>query len=129
MGIEFIETTKRSTKKGWDKAKQRLSIADLFTVRPEKTIRTIQFKPCDGASASATGIYILREAQGTINVFSDNYKIGICENASASMIEEIKEHHGLGIGRFRRESSITGMIELEVGIEAIKSNGESNGND
>jgi len=125
MGIEFIETTKRSVKKGWDLSKRKLSEDDLFTIRPQN-LRTIQFKPTEEAPQNPTGLYILREEDNKLAVYFETFQVGSCESPPKSLMREINEHHGVCIGRLRRESSISGLIELEVVVEAISDHKNEN---
>lgn len=119
MGIEFIETTTRTVKKGWDRAKERLSRTDLFTPKPRKR-RTIEFAPCDEARLSTSGFYILRGLNEQIEIYADNCRVGVCDCPPMSLVQEICANGGIGLGRLTRISEITGMIELELQIELVR---------
>src|SRR5579885_398657 len=101
MGVEHIDKTKGTFKKGFDKSCEKLATADLFTVEP-KTLQIILVEPVGGTGRFAKGVYyVCQEANGEINVYLQMELLGICRSPSTSIISRLIEIGGRASGILR----------------------------
>lgn len=121
MGIDFIHKTKATQKKGWDKAKQKLSIDDLFSFAPEK-IRTIQVKPEPSTEFCEDDTYMLRIQEGVILVYLGQNILGVCKNPALSVVKKIQEGGGMSIGKLHQKREISGTVDIAVCFETLNEN-------
>lgn len=121
MGNSFVVKTQGGIKKGWDKAKQRLSIAELQFDCPEN-IRTVQAKPFNSGAIETGQNLVIKENKGTLLMLSKGEIIGICENPPPSVIDGLTNLGGYGVGKVDRVKKLSGFLDIAVYLEPLVQN-------
>jgi len=119
MGINFISMTKTGIKKGWDKAKKKLSLDELeFNCPPEK-IRTVQVIPVDFSSAARGQKFTIKEEKGALLILTEGIMVGVCPTPPASIIKELNSLGGYGIGKLDGIKELSGLWDIAVYLEPL----------
>lgn len=120
MGADFISKAGKSYRKGWDRERRKLSIAELFNRMPE-SIRAITVTPfnlpkfCDG------GRYELNIEEGRIFVYLNQEPIGVCTEPPRSVLTAIAALGGKTLGIFLKVREHSERVEVAVCLD-IQSN-------
>lgn len=119
MGVNFIVLTKTGIKKGWDKAKTMLSFNELeFNCPPEKT-RTVQVMPTDFKSACVGQEFAIKEDKGALLVIAEGIVVGVCQTPPASIISELIEMGGYGVGKLDGTKELSELWDVAVYLEPL----------
>ncbi|MGB7922013.1 MAG: hypothetical protein WCF57_02080 [Pyrinomonadaceae bacterium] len=123
MGADYISKTKKTHRKGWDRAKRKLSLDELFSQMPNK-IRTIlitPFDPSDPSKFCEGGVYELQVEVDRIFVYSKRAPIGVCKETPRSVVKAVAALGGKTLGLFYKKQEHSGLVEVGVCLE-IQSN-------
>jgi hypothetical protein len=119
MGADYISKTKKTQRKGWDRAKRKLSLDELFSRRPDK-IRTILVTPFDPTEPSkfAEGcLYELHVEADRIFVYSKRVAIGVCKEPPRSVLKAVASLGGKTLGRFDKRQEHSGLVAVGVYLD------------
>jgi hypothetical protein len=117
MGNEFLDKIKGGCRKGWDRAKRKLSVVDIFRGTPEK-IRTICVRPDDVTCFCDGDLYELRADSGSIQIYKDLRLIGTCTDPPKSVLNEIVSLGGQALGGFYRLREHSGLVDVAVCLDS-----------
>ena len=118
MGNSFIVKTKGGIKKGWDKAKQRLSLNELRFDCLE-SVRTVQAKPLISGEIEVGQPLTIKESDGSLLMISKGNVIGVCETPPPSVIDGLANLGGYGVGKVDRVKKLSGMWDVAISIEPL----------
>jgi len=113
MGNDFLDKTKGTVEKGWDRGWQNLAKADLFTISPAGT-RTIKVKPVALSLFSPTGTYELRQEQQQVAVYLRGQQIGVCEHPGQFVLQCLEYLGGITVGVVDRLRERSGFVDIAV---------------
>lgn len=113
MGNDFVDKTKGTFEKGWDKGIEELARPDLFTISPE-AVRTIFVKPINGSVFSETEDYELRQDHEQILVYQAGMVIGLCEKPGQFVLSRLAFLGGLAPGKVNRFRERSGGVDIAV---------------
>jgi hypothetical protein len=119
MGADYISKTKKTHRKGWDRAKRKLSLDELLFQRPE-SIRNILVTPYDSSDLSKFcqgAHYELNVEEGRIFVYSGRDSIGVCKEPPRSVLKAVASLGGKTLGFFSRVLEHSGLIEISVCLD------------
>lgn len=117
MGTDFLDKTKGTVKKGWDKGFCELATRDLLTIPPEG-MRTIIVKPVNGSAFSKSDLYELRQDDERISVYQDGHRVGVCERPGDFILSRLKTIGGLTMGVVNRFRVRSGGVDIAVFLKA-----------
>lgn len=123
MGADYISKTKKTHRKGWDRAKRKLSLDELFSQMPDK-IRTIQvtpFDPSDDSKFCEGGLYELHVETDRIFVYSKRVPIGVCKETPRSVLKAVAALGGKTLGLFHKQQQHSGLVEVGVCLDTQSS--------
>lgn len=123
MGADYISKTKKSHRKGWDRAKRKLSLDELFSQMPE-SIRTILLTPYDPSDLSKFcdgSLYELNVDHGRIFVYSKRVEIGVCKEPPQSVLKAVALLGGKTLGLFHKVQEHSGLVEVVVCLDTQSS--------
>lgn len=113
MGDDFVDKTKGTFEKGWDKGIEELARPDLFTISPE-AVRTIFVKPVNGHLFSETEDYEVRQDLEQILVYQAGIVIGTCDKPGQFVLNQLASIGGLAPGKVNRFRVRSGGVDLAV---------------
>jgi hypothetical protein len=119
MGADYISKTKKTQRKGWDRAKRKLSLDELFSQMPDK-IRTIlitPFDPSDHTKFAEGGFYELHVEVDRIFVYSKRVAIGVCKEPPRSVLKAVAALGGKTLGLFHKRQAHSGLVEVGVCLD------------
>ena len=120
MGADYLSKTKKTHRKGWDRAKRKLSLDELFSQMP-KSIRTIlvtPYEPSDPSKFCEGGLYELNVDNGRIFVYSKRAEIGACKDPPRSVLLAVTALGGKTLGLFYKRQEHSGLVEVVVCLDA-----------
>jgi hypothetical protein len=124
MGVSFIVKTANGIKKGWDKAKQQLSIDELKFDCPE-SIRTVQAKPISPGDIEVGQTLTIKENKGSLLMLSEGNVVGICETAPQSVVDGLIDLGGYGVGKVDQVKKLSGFWNVAIYLEPLVKEVES----
>jgi hypothetical protein len=116
MGADFISKAGKTYRKGWDRERRKLSIAELFNRMPER-IRAIVVTPFDLPKFCDGGRYELSVQEGRIFVYSNRETIGVCTEPPRSVVRAISALGGRTLGVFLKVREHSGRVEVAVCLD------------
>lgn len=116
MGADFISKMKKGIRKGWDRERRRLSIAELFNRMPE-SIRAINVTPFEQAKFCEGDRYELNVKEGRIFVYSNQVTIGVCKEPPRSVLTAVAALGGKTLGLFIKVREHSGTVEVAVCLD------------
>jgi hypothetical protein len=123
MGSDYISKTKKAHRKGWDRARRKLSLDELFAEKPE-SIRTILITPFDPTDVSkfSEGPCELNMEEGRIFAYSKRKSIGVCKEPPRSIQRAVAALGGKTLGLYSKTREHSGNIEVSIylGPQATK---------
>jgi hypothetical protein len=125
MGNEFIQKTKRSYRKGIDRERRKLTLADLGLFGTSKKIRTITCVPFGLEHFSEGSLYELNAEEGRISIRANGVRVGVCQDPPRSILLEICSVGGKALGMFYSIRAHSGLVEIAIGLESNAKEGEA----
>jgi hypothetical protein len=119
MGADYISKTKKTQRKGWDRAKRKLSLDELFSQRPDKirTILVTPFDPTDPSKFIEGCLYELHVEVDRIFVYSKRVAVGVCKEPPRSVLKAVASLVGKTLGRFDKRQEHSGMVAVGVCLD------------
>ena len=117
MGADFISKAGKTYRKGWDRERKKLSIAELFNKMPE-SIRGITVTPFDLSKFCDGGRYELNVEEGRIFVYDKRETIGVCTEPPRSVLKAVAALGGKTLGVFLKVREHSGRVEVAVCLDA-----------
>lgn len=114
MGMDFIQKAKRGFRKGWDRERTKLTLADLGFRGLPKKIRTISCKPFGSENFSEGQRYELNVEHGRIFAYLEGKTVAVCEYPPQSVLKVLIELGGKALGLFHKTREHSGLVEIEV---------------
>lgn len=114
MGMDFIQKAKRGFRKGWDRERSKLSLADLGFRGVPKKIRTISCKPFSLENFVEGRQYELNVEHGRVFIYHKRVTIGVCEFPPQSVLNELIQLGGKTLGSFHKIREHSGLVEIIV---------------
>lgn len=123
MGADYLSKTKKSHRKGWDRAKRKLSLDELFSQMPDKirTILVTPFDPSDSSKFCEGGLYELHVKIDRIFVYSKRVPIGVCKETPRSVLTAVAALGGKTLGLFHKQQQHSGLVEVGVCLDTQSS--------
>jgi hypothetical protein len=120
MGADYISKSKKTHRKGWDRAKRKLSLDELFSQMPEsiRTILVTPFNPSDISKFSEGGLFELHVEHDRIFVYLKRVCIGVCKEPPRSVLKAVNALGGKTLGLFHKLQEHSGLIEVVVCLNA-----------
>jgi hypothetical protein len=119
MGNSFIVKTKGGIKKGWDQAKQRLSIDELQFDCPPESVRTVQAMPINAGDIETGQELGIRENNGSLQMLYKGNIVGVCETPPPSVIDGLSNLGGYGVGKVDRVKKLSGLWDVAVYLKPL----------
>lgn len=123
MGADYISKTKKTQRKGWDRAKRKLSLDELFSQMPHKirTLLVTPFDPSDPSKFCEGGLYELHVEHDRIFVYSKRVSIGVCKETPRSVLTAVATLGGKTLGLFHKRQQHSGLVEVSVCLDTQSS--------
>jgi len=115
MGSDYLSKTKKAHRKGRDRARQKLSLDELFAEKPE-SIRTILITPFDPSDLSkfSEGPCELNMEEGRIFAYSKRKSIGVCKEPPRSIQKAVAALGGKTLGLYNKTRKHSGSVEVSI---------------
>lgn len=114
MGMDFILKAKRGFRKGFDRERTKLTLADLGFRGLPKKIRTISCKPFGMENFSEGSRYELNVEHGRIFIYLNRMTVGVCEYPPQSVLSELIQLGGKALGLFHKIREHSELVEIVV---------------
>lgn len=120
MGADYISKTKKTQRKGWDRARRKLSLDEMFSQRPDKirTILVTPFDPSDLSKFDEGCLYELHVEVDRIFVYSKRTSIGVCKEPPRSVLKAVAALGGKTLGLFHKRQAHSGLVEVGISLDA-----------
>lgn len=119
MGNSFIVKTKGGIKKGWDQAKQKLSIEELQFDCPAESIRTVQVIPVNASDIETGQELTIREDNGSLLMLFKGSIVGICETPPPSVVDGLSNLGGYSVGKVDRVKKLSGFWDVAIYLKPL----------
>ena len=116
MGADFISKAGKTYRKGWDRERRKLSIAELFNKMPQ-SIRGITVTPCEISKFCDGGRYELDVQEGRIFVYLNRETIGVCPDPPRSVLAAVAALGGKTLGIFLKVREHSERVEVAVCLD------------
>jgi hypothetical protein len=114
MGTDFLERTKKTIKRSWDKERVALATSDLLTRRPENAGRSVVGEIIGNAKLTrGDKLTVEKDAQGWVARHGLTNLVRITD-APADVIRGIEESCGMGVGIVDVVHGPAGVVEMTI---------------
>jgi hypothetical protein len=114
MGADFIERTRKSFKRSWDRQRVALATSDLLTRQPDCAARSVVGEIIGNARLSpGERLTVERDAHGLIARRGLTDVVRIAE-ATAEVVLGIEKSCGVGVGTVDQVHELAGVVEITV---------------
>ena len=115
MGVDFINRTKKSFRKGLDRSRTELATPTLFSRDPDQQPRSYKARIRCGRELCADEKVGVRLIEGNQVVAVDGLEV-VAEVASPSdeLVEALRESHGEACGTVLAVHEMAAVAEIEV---------------
>lgn len=118
MGADYISKTKKTQRKGWDRAKRKLSLDELFGQMDKiRTILVTPYNASDLSKFTEGGLYELHIEADRIFVYSKRVSIGVCKEPPGSVLKAVAALGGKTLGLFYKRQDHSGLVEVGVCLD------------
>jgi len=114
MGADFIERTRKSFKRSWDRQRVALATSDLLTRQPDCAARSVVGEIIGNARLSpGERLTVERDAHGLIARRGLTDVVRIAED-TAEVVLGIEKSSGVGVGTVDQVHELAGVVEITV---------------
>jgi len=118
MGNDFIQKTKRSFRKGLDRERWRLTLAEPGLFGTSRKRRTLSCVPFDLSHFGEGMKFELNLENGRIFLYSNRVSVGVCKEPPQSILQELSTVGGKALGVFHKLREHSGMVEIAIALES-----------
>jgi hypothetical protein len=114
MGADFLERTKKTIKRSWDRERVALATSDLLTRQPNCTGRSVVGEIIGSTTVSpGEKLTVERDAAGLVarRGLTDVVRI---PQAPPDVVRGIEESCGVGIGTVDQVHNPAGVVEITI---------------
>jgi hypothetical protein len=114
VGADFLERTRRSFQKAWDRQKVRRHEDELFSRLPSEASRTFAADLAPGGIVRQGDPLIVEAVRGALVVSVGNAEVARSDHPPADLVEALTGSCGIAKGSVRNVHTMAGVIEIAI---------------